>query len=90
MRTEIEIISDPNYLVRILFKRSYFSRNLEEEKVLELRQNFFFVFHKSLWYTKCSTLKLFWFTIDSYVLLNEGAQFFFHDICFFYFVLLIV
>ena len=47
MRTHFEIISEPNYLVRILFERlfkapnlvrtSYFSGNLEEEKVLELR-----------------------------------------------------
>ena len=31
-----------------------------------------------------NTLKLFWFTIDSSVLLNEGVQFFFHDICHFF------
>ena len=49
VRTQVEIISDPNYLVRILFERyatfkapnlvrtSYFSGNLEEAKVLELR-----------------------------------------------------
>ena len=36
------------------------------------------------------TLQLFWFTIDSSVLLNEGVQFFFNDICHFLFVLLIV
>ena len=47
--TQVEIISDPNYLVRILFERyvifkapnlvrtSYFSGNLEEAKLLELR-----------------------------------------------------
>ena len=29
-------------------RTSYFSRNLEEEKVLELRWNLFFLFHKSL------------------------------------------
>ena len=42
LRTRVKIISDPNYLVRILFqgtlvRTSYFSRNLEEEKVLDLR-----------------------------------------------------
>ena len=41
-------------------------------------------------YKILNTLKRFWFTIDSSVLLNEGVQFFFHDIChFFLFVLLI-
>ena len=33
-----------------------------------------------------NTLKLFWFTIDSSVLLNEGVQFFFHDIISHFFV----
>ena len=42
MRNQVEIISDPNYLVRMLkapnlVRTSYFSGNLEEEKVLELR-----------------------------------------------------
>ena len=48
VRTQVEIISDPDYLKRIVFDKtifkapnlvrtSYFSRNLEEEKVLELR-----------------------------------------------------
>ena len=47
VHTQVEIISDPNYLIRILFERifktpnsvrtSYFSGNLEEEKVLKLR-----------------------------------------------------
>ena len=31
-----------------------------------------------------NTLKLFWFTIDSSVLFNEGGQFFFHDISHFF------
>ena len=31
-----------------------------------------------------NTLKLFWFTLDSSVLLNEEVQFFFHDICHFF------
>ena len=94
VRTQVEITSDPNYLVLILFERifkasnlvclSYFSGNLEEGKVLELRQNLYFLFHL------LNTLKLFWFTIDSSVLLIEGARFFFHDICHFLFVSLIV
>ena len=56
MGTQVEIISDPSYLVRILFGRffkasnlvrtSYFSGILEE-KVLELRYNLFLLFHKS-------------------------------------------
>ena len=33
VRTQVEIISDPNYFVRT----SYFSGNVEEEKLLELR-----------------------------------------------------
>ena len=33
---------------------------------------------------------MFWFTIDSSVFLNEGVQLFFHDICHFLFVMLIV
>ena len=40
MRTQVEIISDPNYLVRIIFNlvhTSYFSGNLEKENVLEFR-----------------------------------------------------
>ena len=57
VRNQVEIISDPNYLVRILWKiifkapnlvrTSYFSGNLKE-KVLELRSKLFFLFHKSL------------------------------------------
>ena len=82
VRTHVEIISDPNYW-KIIFKAtnlvhiSYFSGNLEE-KVLELR--FIFVSQKFVIYKILNTLKLFWFTIDSFVLLNEGVPFFFHDI----------
>ena len=53
MRIQVEIISVSNYLVRILFeapnlvRTSYFSGNLQEEKVLEFRQNLFFLLHKS-------------------------------------------
>ena len=35
-------------------------------------------------YKIVNTLKLFWLTVDSSVLLNEGVQFFFHDICHFF------
>ena len=35
-------------------------------------------------YKILNTLTLFWFTVDSSVLLNEGVQFFFHDICQFF------
>ena len=31
-----------------------------------------------------NTLKLFWFTIGSSVLVSEEVQFFFHDICYFF------
>ena len=41
-------------------------------------------------YKILNTLKLFWFTVDSSGILNEGVQLFFHDICHFLFVLLIV
>ena len=48
MRTQVEIISDPNYLLRIPFEKiifkvpnlvctSYFSGHLEGENVLEFR-----------------------------------------------------
>ena len=64
-------------------RTSYFYGNLEE-KVLELRYNFLFVSEKFVIYEILNTLKLFWFTIDSYVVLNEVAQFFFHEICQFF------
>ena len=64
-------------------RTSYFYGNLEE-KVLELRYNFLFVSEKFVMYEILNTLKLFWFTIDSYVVLNEVAQFFFHEICRFF------
>ena len=41
----------------------------------------FLVSQKSVIYKLLNTPKPFWFTIDSSVLLNEGVQFFFHDIC---------
>ena len=44
----------------------------------------FLVSQKFVIYNILNTLKLFWFTIDSSVLLNEGVQFFFHDICHFF------
>ena len=67
---------------------SYFSRNLEEARVV--LEFIFFVSQKFVIYKILNTLKLFWFTIDSSVLLNEGVQFFFHGICHFcLFVLLL-
>ena len=36
------------------------------------------------YYKILNALKLFWFTVDSFVLFNEGVQFFFHDICHFF------
>ena len=46
----------------------------------------FLVLQKFLIYKILNTLKLFWFTIVSSVLLNEGVQFFFHVICLFCFM----
>ena len=44
---------------------------------------FIFLFSQTLViYKILNTLKLFWFTINSSVLLNERDQFFFHDICY--------
>ena len=66
---------------------SYFSRNLEEEKSARVALEFIFlVSQKILIYKILNTLKLFWFTIDSFVLPNMGAQFFFHAIWFFSFM----
>ena len=59
-----------------LVRTSYFPGNVEE-KVLELLEKF-------VTYKIFNTLKLFWCTVDSSVLLNEGVQFFFHDICHFF------
>ena len=44
----------------------------------------FLVSQKFVIYNILNTLKLFWFTFDSSLLLNEGIQFFFHDICHFF------
>ena len=44
----------------------------------------FLVLQKFVIYKMLNTLKLSWFTNDSFVLLNEGVQFFFHDICHFF------
>ena len=48
------------------------------------------LYRDSTVYKILNILKLIWFTIDSSVLLNEEGQFFFHGICYFLFVLLIV
>ena len=44
----------------------------------------FLVPKKFVIYKILSILKLFWFTIDSSVLLSEGVQFYFRDICRFF------
>ena len=44
----------------------------------------FLVSQEFVIYKILNSLQLFWFTIDSSVLLNEGGQFFFHDICYFF------
>ena len=93
VRTQIEIISDSNYLVRILFERQfsrylpnlvhtsfllyYSTKTFSFSFVTSISQNF--VIYKIL-----NTLKLFWFTINSSLLLNEEVQFFFHDIYHFF------
>ena len=56
---------------------SYFSGNLEEEKSAQIALQFtFLVSQKLVIYKILNTLKLFWFAIDSSVLLNEEDQFF--------------
>ena len=57
---------------------SYFSGNLEEEKNARIALQFtFLVSQKLVIYKILNTLKLFWFAIDSSVLLNEEDQFFY-------------
>ena len=79
-------------LRKIIFKapnlvRTYqFYGNLADNKALELLQNCVktFLSQKFVLYKIHNTLKLFWFTIDSSVHLNEEVQFFFNDICHFF------
>ena len=63
----------------LLFRK--FRRRKSARIALEL---FFFVSQKFVICKILNPLKLFWFTVDSSVLLNEGVQFFFHDICHFF------
>ena len=62
----------------------YFSGNLEEERVVFVVVFTFLASQKFIIYKILNSLKLFWFTIDSSVLLNKGVQFFFDDISHFY------
>ena len=62
----------------------YFSGNLEEERVVFVVVFIFLASQKFIIYKILNSLKLFWFTIDSSVLLNKGVQFFFHDISHFF------
>ena len=71
------IFKEPN-----LARTSYLSVNLVEEKVLV--GICLSCFTKVCNIQNTHTLKLFWFTINSSVILNEGVQFFFHDICHFF------
>ena len=64
---------------------SYFSGNLEEEKNSRIELEFIFLVSKKfVIYKILNSRKLFWLTIDSSVLLKEGVQFSFHDICGFF------
>ena len=65
-------------------RTSYFSWNLEEERVVFVVVFIFLVSQKFVIYKILNSLKLFWFTTDSSVLPNKGVQFFFHDICHFH------
>ena len=60
-------------------------RRFRRRKSVRITLEFIFlVSQKFVIYEILNTQKLFWFTIDSSVLLNEGGQFFFHDICDFF------
>ena len=63
-------------------RTSYFSGRRKNARIaLEF---IFLLSQKFVTYKTLNALKLFWFAIDSSVLLNEGGQFFFHDICYFF------
>ena len=70
--------------------RTYFSVNLEEEKVLELHWNLYSYFTKACNIQNTQYSKTISVYYCSSVLLNKGIQFFFHDTVIFLFVLLIV
>ena len=93
MRTQAEIISHPNYLIHILLERQFsrheFSayfllfRKFRRRKSTRIALEFILLVSQKFVINKIiNTLKLFLFTVDSSVLLNERAQFLFHDICF--------
>ena len=70
-----------------LVRTSYFSGNLEKKKCSNCVRIYFSCFTKVCNIQNTQYSKLFWFTIDSSVLLN-GLQFFFHSTCHFLFVLI--
>ena len=85
MRTQVEIISEPNYLVRIFSVHFLLFRKFRRRKITEIALEFvYFSFTKVCNIQNPQYSKLFWFPIDSSVLLNEGVQSFFHDICHFF------
>ena len=65
-------------------RTSYFSGKLEKKSTRIALGFIFLVSQKFAIYKTLNTLNLFWFTIDSSVLLNEWVQFFFHDIYHFF------
>ena len=66
----------------------YFSGNLKKKKYSNWVRIYVSCFTKVCNIQNTQYSKLFWFTIDSSVLLN-GVQFFFHCICHFLFVLIV-
>ena len=70
-----------------LVATSYFSGNLKKKKYSNWVRIYVSCFTKVCNIQNTQYSKLFWFTIDSSVLLN-GLQFFFHSICHFLFVLI--
>ena len=84
VHTQVEIISDPNYLVRILFENNSQSTKFIEHFLLfwkfrrrkSARITIEFVFlvsQKFVTYKILNTLNLFWLTIDSSVLPNDDV-----------------
>ena len=70
-----------------LVRTSYFSGNLKKKRYSNWARIYFSCFTKVCNIQNTQYSRLFWFTIDSSVLLN-GLQFFFHSICHFLFVLI--
>ena len=100
VRTQVETISDPNYLVHILFERQFswhliqcalptFPEIQTKKKYSNCVRIYFCNIQntqKFVIYKIHNTLKLIWFIIDCFVLLNEGVQFFFYDVCHFLYI----